>query len=149
MDPAAWPETVPMSADHSDWSYCFNGVQLFTDMSMPEHRVLRNRKLGKYLTFIINPRENFDHLIRERIRARVAAYTNGVVPPDLGFYGNAENREWTQYQLEEADVPRPAKCPFHGSPGLTVPHVVTFSPSGEIDRDDEPANSFSPSNQEN
>lgn len=127
-DPAPWPGSVPLSPDHPDWCFCFNGVQLFVNMSSPEHRVLRNRNLGQYLTFVINPRENFDivaslsnrsgRLVRNNIRSRVAAWNGGVIPPELGFYGEEDNREWTQYQLHEDAVPRPSKCPFRSRAGL-------------------------------
>ncbi|MFW8593295.1 YqcI/YcgG family protein [Cribrihabitans neustonicus] len=122
MDPAPWPADVPDEPDQADWSFCFNGVQLFVNMSSPEHEALRSRNLGGCLTFVINPRENFDalaslktrsgKLVRERIRARVAAFNGGAVPQELGFYGDENNREWMQYQLEEDSLPRPAACPF-------------------------------------
>ncbi|MFW8634245.1 YqcI/YcgG family protein [Cribrihabitans pelagius] len=128
MDPAPWPDGVPREPDHADWCFCFNGVQLFVNMSTPEHETLQSRNLGRYLTFVINPRENFDalaslktrsgHLVRERIRNRVAAYNGSPVPQELGFYGDADNREWKQYQLEEDGLPRPAACPFSARKSL-------------------------------
>lgn len=126
MDPAPWPEAVARDPDHHSWCFCFNGVQLFVNMSTPEHHLLRSRNLGDYLTFVINPRENFDavaslqtrsgQLVRETIRRRVSDYNEGAVPAELGFYGDEDNREWRQYQLEEPRLPRPARCPFqHGA----------------------------------
>ena len=122
MDPAPWPTDVAKDPDHHNWCFCFNGVQLFVNMSTPEHQVLRSRNLGDYLTFVINPRENFDavasiqsrsgRLVRDNIRKRVADYNGGSVPEELGFFGDEKNREWRQYQLEEDNMPRPEKCPF-------------------------------------
>lgn len=124
-DPAPWPSGISRSPDDPDWCFCFNGVQLFVNMSSTAHTVLRSRNLGARLTFVINPRENFDavasihtksgRLVRDRIRSRVAAYNDGAVPEELGFYGEEGNREWKQYQLEEAGLPRPATCPFRAA----------------------------------
>ncbi|MDP9835569.1 FPC/CPF motif-containing protein YcgG [Neorhizobium huautlense] len=121
-DPAPWPDGVATAPDDPDWCFCFNGVQLFVNMSTPDHVALRSRNLGQFLTLIINPRENFDvvacadsrsgRLVRDNIRRRVAAYNGGAVPHELGFYGDPDNREWLQYQLEEPGLERPAECPF-------------------------------------
>lgn len=122
VDLAPWPEEVAQDPDHHSWCFCFNSVQLFVNMSTPEHQVLRSRNLGDYLTFVINPRENFDavasiqsrsgRLVRESIRKRVADFNGGTVPEELGFFGDENNREWRQYQLEETNLARPAQCPF-------------------------------------
>jgi FPC/CPF motif-containing protein YcgG len=130
LDPARWPDDVAKDPDNPSWCFCFNGVQLFVNMSTPEHRDLRSRNLGDYLTFVINPRENFDavasmktrsgRLVRENIRKRVADYNGGLIPEELGFFGDENNREWQQYQLEESNLPRPAQCPFSQN---TTPHA--------------------------
>lgn len=121
-DPAPWPATVPVDTDHPAWSYCFNGVQLFVNMSSHAHVQLRSRNLGPWLTLVINPRENFDvaagaatshgRAVRLRIRERVKAYNGSELPPSLGFHGEAGNREWRQYQLDEPAHPAPRTCPF-------------------------------------
>jgi FPC/CPF motif-containing protein YcgG len=121
-DPKEWPAEVPTDPEHTDWCFCFNGVQLFINISTRNHKLLRSRNLGRFLTLVINPRENFDavasaetrsgRLIRERIRSRIAHFNNGIVPPELGFYGQPESREWQQYQLSEAGIERPLHCPF-------------------------------------
>lgn len=138
-DPAPWPYGVATAPDDPEWCFCFNGVQLFVNMSTPDHMALRSRNLGQFLTLIINAREIFDvvacaesrsgRLVRENIRRRVAAYNGGAVPQELGFYGDPDNREWLQYQLEEHGLKRPAECPFkhHGdrpaapSPAIHAP----------------------------
>lgn len=91
-------------------------------MSSKQHKLLRNRNLGDFLTFVINPRENFDIVAsnktqsgirtRENIRARVKTYNNGLCPKELGFYGDENNLEWHQYQLSEPSVRRPNRCPL-------------------------------------
>lgn len=121
-DPEPWPDTIPLDPDDAQWCFCFNGVQLFINMSSAIHTKMKSRNLGPYLTLVINPRENFDavasihtrsgRLIRERIRAKVAAFNDGVVPSELGFYGETENKEWKQYQLSEEGHEQPLYCPF-------------------------------------
>ena len=92
----------------------------------PQISIKQAKALGYFLTFVINPRENFDVVasiknksgrrIRENIRSRVEAYNNGVVPKELGFYGVTGNKEWKQYQLSEKGMPHLASCPFKASP---------------------------------
>jgi uncharacterized protein len=124
-DPDPWPQEVPLDPDNSDWCFCFNSVQLFINMSVDDHKILRSRNLGNYLTLVINPRKNFDvvasihtksgRLIREHIRSRISTYNGGVVPKELGSYGEKDNREWQQYQLSEDGLEKPSRCPFHTS----------------------------------
>lgn len=121
-DPAEWPAEISRSPDTPDWCFCFNGVQLFVNMSTPAHVALKSRNLGSRLTFVINPRENFDavasketlsgRLVRQNIRNRVERYNGEPAPDELGFYGHPDNREWRQYQLAEAGLDRPQECPF-------------------------------------
>jgi len=92
-------------------------------MNFPGHERMKSRNLGQHITFVINPRENFDEVadtrsesgrrIRARIRERVHHYNDGVVPDTLGAFGDADNYEWKQYQLQEAGSLNPARCPFH------------------------------------
>lgn len=59
------------------WNYFFN-------VSCPHHKILKNRNLGDFITFVINPRENFDYVapknsekgrkIRKTIRDRVVKF---------------------------------------------------------------------------
>lgn len=122
-DPCSWPTNIPKDPENPNWSFCFNELQLFINMSSPEHKLLKNRNLGKYLTFIINPRENFDHvaslstksgrLVRAKIRSKVASYIDDEVPKELGFFGDGKSKEWKQYQLSEDEIMRPVDCPFN------------------------------------
>lgn len=121
-DVKPWPSNIPKDPESAEWTFCFNNIEFFINMSTKDHRILRNRNLGSYLTFVINARENFDTVAngqtqsgrstRKQIRERVRTYNGGVVPSELGFYGEAENLEWKQYQLSEPDLTRPNKCPF-------------------------------------
>ncbi|MFI8418637.1 YqcI/YcgG family protein [Serratia sp. NPDC078593] len=117
-----WPSHIATDPGSADWTFCFNNIQFFINMSTKDHKVLRNRNLGMHLTFVINARENFDAVangktkggrqIREHIRERVKIYNDGAFPQELGFYGEEDNLEWKQYQLAEEGVARPHQCPF-------------------------------------
>jgi hypothetical protein len=122
-DPHPWPQGIPTDPDDNAWSFCFAGMPLFINMNFPGHQQMKSRNLGPHITFVINPRANFDevanvntesgHRIRERIRERVHHYNDGVMPDTLGFFGDADNYEWKQYQLQEAGSLNPSRCPFH------------------------------------
>lgn len=122
-DPSAWPIGVPTDPQDSRWSFCFDGLQLFFNMSCPHHFQLKSRNLGQRITFVVNPRENFDRIasvksmkgvkVRETIRGRVRIYNGGLVPPELGFFGDDKNLEWKQYLLNEPDTTPPETCPWH------------------------------------
>jgi FPC/CPF motif-containing protein YcgG len=98
-------------------------MPLFINMSFPAHRQMKSRNLGNAIVFVINPRESFDEVasaqtesgkrIRERIRERVRHYNAGAVPDTLGFFGQEDNFEWKQYQLQEPGSLDLARCPFH------------------------------------
>lgn len=122
-DPHPWPQAIPIDPDDSGWSFCYGGMPLFINMNFPGHRQMKSRNLGPHITFVINPRENFDEVanadtesgkrIRARIRERVRHYNEGVVPDTLGFFGQDDNYEWKQYQLQEQGSLNPPRCPFH------------------------------------
>ncbi|MFT2158456.1 YqcI/YcgG family protein [Pseudomonas putida] len=122
-DPHPWPQGIPADPDDTGWSFCYAGMPLFINMNFPGHQQMKSRNLGQHITFVINPRENFDEVanantesgkrIRERIRERVHHYNDGVVPDTLGFFGDTDNYEWKQYQLQEAGSLNPSRCPFH------------------------------------
>lgn len=127
-DPAKWPQDIPTDPNESQWTFCFDEVQLFFNMSCPHHEHLKSRNLGKHITFIVNPRQNFDAIasmnnakglsIRQTIRERVRQYNNGYVPSELGFFGEDSNLEWKQYQLNEPNSTFAQTCPFAVSPKL-------------------------------
>lgn len=123
MDLQPWPKDVPKDPNHFKWSFCFNNVPLFINMSSGEHKELLNRNIWNGLCFIINSRANFDYIanlntksgraVRNAIRLRTRTYNNNLpLPVELGFYGESDNLEWRQYQLSEINLPTPEKCPF-------------------------------------
>lgn len=103
-----------MNPNNSAWSFCFNEVELFFNISCPHHQIFKNRNLGDFITFIVNPRENFDYAangnkkqgvnVREIIRNRVKQYNNDYLLQSLGFFGSKDNFEWKQYTLDELSI---------------------------------------------
>jgi N-omega-hydroxy-L-arginine synthase len=120
IDPAPWPEEVGKNADSHSWSMCFNGMQLFCNMSSPAHRARRSRNLGERFVLIINPRERFDvfagdttsgRKVRSNIRKRIQRYDGIPHSSELGSYGT-KGLEWWQYGLTDDDIKRTGSCPF-------------------------------------
>lgn len=123
VDPAPWPSEVSTDPHASTWSMCFNGMQLFCNMSNPGHRVRRSRNLGEHFTLIINPRERFDVFAGETprgrnartvIRKRIHKYDGTAPSLQLGSFGHG-GIEWLQYGLIEeqiSDSERADVCPF-------------------------------------
>lgn len=122
-DPEPWPVDVATDPDRGDWSFCFGGIQLFSNVSDPAHQVHTSRNLGDSLVFAMQPRTNFDLVggnnkkgrqVRAEIRARAERYEGRPVASHLGFFGTPENREWLQMATQdgEADHDFPKTCPF-------------------------------------
>jgi hypothetical protein len=51
----------------------------------------------------------------------VQHYNDGVMPDTLGFFGEHDNFEWKQYQLQEPGSLNPARCPFHAHAAHPTP----------------------------
>jgi FPC/CPF motif-containing protein YcgG len=122
-DPEPWPNDVPPDPERGDWSFCFGGIQLFSNVSDPAHRIHISRNLGDSLVFAMQPRTNFDMVggnnrkgrqVRKEIRERAERYEGRPVASHLGFFGTPENREWQQMATKdsEADIDFPKVCPF-------------------------------------
>jgi FPC/CPF motif-containing protein YcgG len=124
-DPEPWPRDIPTDTDLPDWTFCYAGRQLFSNVSHPAHRVRRARNLGSSLTFVMQPRTNFDAVagnnrrgrrIRGEIRRRIQVFEGRPAPSHLSFYAAAENRDWKQMAVPDADEPFPTACPFRIRP---------------------------------
>jgi len=122
-DPEPWPDDVPADPDRGDWTFCFGGIQLFSNVSDPAHRIHKSRNLGDSLVFAMQPRHNFDRVggnhpkgrqVRKEIRERAEQYDGHPAASHLGYYGSPENREWLQMATRdsESDPEFPKVCPF-------------------------------------
>ncbi|PHM38490.1 YqcI/YcgG family protein [Xenorhabdus innexi] len=120
IDPEPWSEGVSTDPNSPAWCMCFDGMQLFCNMSSPANKFRRSRNLGKHFIMVINPRERFDIVagntpdgrkIRTNIRNRIDKYDEIPRSLQLGTYGT-EALEWQQYGLLDENVKREDKCPF-------------------------------------
>lgn len=121
-DPMPWPTDIPLDPNDSNWCFCFNGVQLFINVSLPGYTELKTRNLGNSICFVINPREVFDLVapsnsaqgkkVRQAIRAKIPVYNNTeTYPKELGFFSEKNNKEWKQYILPQSNQ-RVTNCPL-------------------------------------
>jgi uncharacterized protein len=108
--------------DHPLWEYAFEGCEMFVVGASPTYRHRRSRNLGPGVVLVFQPRSLFidpatskpiTASVRQRIHKRMLAYDGMAVHPDIGFYGNADNREWKQYALPDDNEPETGACPFH------------------------------------
>lgn len=119
LDPEPWPDHVPDQIDHADWEWCFRGEQIFVVCNTPAH-VNRQSRRSSSLTLTFQPRWVFEGLLDTHemayratrgVRKRLDKYDVVATSPDLGLYGDPDNREYAQYFLDDVNGPR--KCPFH------------------------------------
>jgi uncharacterized protein len=107
--------------EHPLWEFAFEGCEMFVVGASPTYKHRRSRNLGPGTVLVFQPRALFIDpstsqpiaaSIRQRIHKRMLAYDEMTVHPDIGFYGNADNREWKQYALPDDNEPEAAACPF-------------------------------------
>jgi FPC/CPF motif-containing protein YcgG len=104
------------------WEYCFAGMQMFVVGCSPTYLRRRSRNIGPGVVMLFQPRSVFIDQVTNReisiearaaVRKRLIAWDNGVeAHPDLGVFGDADNREWKQYFLPDGDEPVAGTCPF-------------------------------------
>jgi FPC/CPF motif-containing protein YcgG len=116
-DPAADSQPDP---DHADWEFSFAGVQMFVVCACPSFRVRHSRNLGPGMVLLFQPRSVFIDKVTNRViglqartevRRRLERWDDIGAHPDLGFYGDPDNREWKQYFLPD-DNTAASRCPF-------------------------------------
>jgi uncharacterized protein len=116
------PDPADRSPDHPLWEFSFQGSEMFVVGASPTYRLRRSRNLGPGMVLVFQPRSLFIDTatsqpiaapVRQRIHKRMLAYDGMPVHPDIGFYGEALNREWKQYALPDDNEPTHGICPFH------------------------------------
>jgi FPC/CPF motif-containing protein YcgG len=119
-DPEEWPASVPRQVDDKWWEFSFGGVPIFAVCSTPAHGRRKSRSSPTFL-ITFQPRWVFEGLgadtprgttARRVIRERLRAYDYVQPSPELGAYGNDENREWRQYFLPDDNQDSLPECPF-------------------------------------
>ncbi|MCX4849518.1 YqcI/YcgG family protein [Streptomyces sp. NBC_00893] len=119
-DSEAWPAEIPKDTDDKHWEFSFGGTPVFVVCNTPAHTARKSRSNPCFM-ITFQPRWVFEDLdpttsrgwaARRVIRNRLRAFDGLEPSPELGNYGDPENREWRQYFLfEENDAKAPA-CPF-------------------------------------
>ena len=122
-DPSPWPREVPRDSDDPMWEFSFGGDSIFVVCNTPAHKLRKSRSsLGFMIT--LQPRWVFEGLesdtargaaARRVIRKRLRAFDDVDPSPELGDYGDPENREWRQYFLLDENKPFESGCPFRNT----------------------------------
>jgi len=120
LDNKPWSKVLPENLDDPAWEFCFHGEPMFIVCNTPAHvNRLSRRSPGFMLT--IQPRWVFDDLLDTEVKAnnafstvtkRLEPYDIASKSPFLGKYGDAHNREYTQYFLDDGEDKK-LSCPFH------------------------------------
>ncbi|MFJ2609157.1 YqcI/YcgG family protein [Streptomyces sp. NPDC091279] len=120
-DGSPWPEETPTDPDHPLWEFSFGGTEIFVVCNTPAH-ITRNSRHSPGFVITFQPRWVFEGLepdsprgirARQVIRKRIRRYDALEPAPELGDFGNADNREWRQYFLPDAPGDTLPACPFH------------------------------------
>ena len=119
-DQVPWVNGTPTKPEQEYWSMCFDGQQLFINVSHPQNVNRLSRNLCDAMVLVINPRERFDvvagahkrgYAVREKIRKNIDLYDRISHSPLLGHY-QAGDLEWPQYMLPDNNEAPPMRCPL-------------------------------------
>ncbi len=136
-DPEASADGVLDPSDAA-WEFSFAGMQMFVVGCSPTYRQRRSRNLGRGIVLLFQPRSVFIDAItnreisvdaRSQIRRRIQAWDGMPAHPDMGMYGDPQNREWKQYFLPDDAMPESGVCPFHAKRVASVPAPPVLAPS--------------------
>ncbi|MCW8060868.1 condensation domain-containing protein, partial [Agrobacterium tumefaciens] len=114
-------DTEVLDPSHPDWEFEFAGMQMFVVACTPSYQRRRSRNLGPGMIMLFQPRSVFIDAItqraigpqaRDQVRKRLVVWDGVAHHPDLGVYGDPDNREWKQYFLSDDDEPNRGACPF-------------------------------------
>lgn len=119
-DPVPWVDGTPTAPEREFWSMCFQGQQIFVNVSHPQNQKRRSRNLCDCMVLVINPRERFDIVagihkkgfaMRQKIRENIDLYDDVPRSPLLGHYESGD-LEWPQYFLPDSNDTPPLRCPL-------------------------------------
>jgi FPC/CPF motif-containing protein YcgG len=120
-DPCPRHSDSGIDPDDPRWEFPFSGTLLFVVAISPTYSARRSRNLGRSLIMVFQPREVFydpqthaaiSRSVRAAIRRRIARWDQLPAHPDLGVYGDPDNREWKQYFLSDDMIPEAVTCPI-------------------------------------
>jgi FPC/CPF motif-containing protein YcgG len=132
LDSRQWPATIPRDSNDKDWEFSFAGEPIFVVCNTPSHKVRMSRYASTFM-ITFQPRWVFDGVIGKNapnadkikleIRRRLHIFDSVSPSPDLGTYGDSDNREWKQYFLGEDNKQQGDCCPFHHHSSAQRPTV--------------------------
>ncbi|MDY4281206.1 MAG: YqcI/YcgG family protein [[Pasteurella] mairii] len=120
IDELEWPQDIPTELDNPMWEFCFHGEPIFVVCTNPAHTLRQSRRSSSFM-LTLQPRWVFDDILGteekanvsfKSVRGRLKKYDFIDLSPNLGKYGNSDNREWKQYFLDD-DNRSLQQCPFH------------------------------------
>ena len=120
-DPEPWPRDVPEDPGDPEWEFCFSGEPMFIVGRAPFYTVRKSRYTPHGLEITIQPRRALDDITgdtaegqqaRSIIRERLEDYDDVAPHPDIGDYGDPDNREWKQYLLPTSNEESLDEFPF-------------------------------------
>jgi len=133
LDSRPWPKEIPHETDHNNWEFSFSGEPIFVVCNTPSHKARMSRYAGNFM-ITFQPRWVFDGVIgkdapnadriKSEIRRRLSIFDAVPISPDLGVFGDEENREWKQYFLSDDNQVRATGCPFNHSRRGQAPKVL-------------------------
>lgn len=118
-DEQEWPNEIPKQVNDPKWEFSFAGEPIFVVCNTPAHVIRQSRRSSSFMV-TFQPRWVFDGILSDpetaikatrKVRERLENYDLVPPSPDLGFYGETDNRESAQYFLEDSNTT--AGCPFH------------------------------------
>jgi len=107
--------------DDPMWEFSFAGVEMFVVCACPSYTNRSSRNLGPGMVLLFQPRSVFVDKITNRViglssrtevRRRLQRWDKVPAHPDLGVYGEEDNREWRQYFLPDDNQPVLGQCPL-------------------------------------
>lgn len=121
-DPSPWPAGVPTNTDDPNWEFAFAGRMVFVFCATPSHERRASRNLGPGMIVLMQPRTSFVGIegntragiaARNKTRERIRGWDRTSPHPDLGVFGEKDNREWKQYFLPDDNRAVTGTCPLH------------------------------------
>jgi len=118
IDSSNWPKNISEIPDHYLWEFSFSEESIFVVCNTPAHKLRRSRHSNTFM-ITFQPRWVFDFLqkpagekSKKAVRTILKSYDNIDVHPELGTYGNTNNKEWLQYFLSDSNEKNNKQCPF-------------------------------------
>ena len=118
LDSSSWPNDIVEDPNHHLWEFSFSGEPTFVVCNNPAHKLRKSRYASTFM-ITFQPRWVFEFLqkpagqkSKKIVREILKSYDDIDVHPELGTYGDKNNKEWLQYYLSDSNETNGKKCPF-------------------------------------